>query len=186
MTDYGANMLEPACTVAHASLTPWSPDSAYRARCPVCPTGILMVYRNQVTLALQRLDRCIRCGQAFTYTDETIAGEPFESDQRPAKETRTMKLKPLQDRIVIKRLEADDKSAGGLYIPENAKEKPARGEVLAVGAGRYLDNGERAPMPCAVGDMVIFGKYQGNEITLEGEQYLIVSADDVLGVIEAS
>jgi chaperonin GroES len=95
-----------------------------------------------------------------------------------------MKIRPLQDRIIVRRLEADSVSAGGIIIPENAKEKPIQGEVLAVGNGRLLENGDCAPMGCAAGDTILFGKYAGTDVTLDGEDYLIIKADDVLGVVE--
>ena len=94
MTDYGANMLKTPLTVAHASLAPWSADSSYRAKCPACPNGILMVYRNEKTMALQRADCCISCGQRFHYTDESIAGEPFEPDNVYTASVRYNMLEP--------------------------------------------------------------------------------------------
>jgi chaperonin GroES len=102
----------------------------------------------------------------------------------PTKKTHHVKLRPLQDRILIRRLEADERSAGGIIIPENAKEKPVQGEVLAVGSGRFLDSGERAPVGCAPGDVVLFSKYGGTEVTLDGEDYLIIKADDVHGIVD--
>ncbi|HCG01692.1 MAG TPA: hypothetical protein DEV93_14245 [Chloroflexi bacterium] len=81
-TDYGANIWRATKHVSHASLDRWSVDSAFKSRCPRCSTGILLVYRNQKTLALQRADCCIRCGQRFHYTDESIGGEPFEPQEK--------------------------------------------------------------------------------------------------------
>ncbi len=98
--------------------------------------------------------------------------------------TTKVRLRPLQDRILIRRLEAEEKSPGGIIIPDNAKEKPVQGEVLAVGGGRILDNGERSPVGCEPGDVVLFSKYGGTEVTLDGEDYLIVRADDVHGVLD--
>lgn len=95
-----------------------------------------------------------------------------------------MKLRPLQDRIIVRRLEAESVSKGGIIIPENAKEKPVRGEVLAVGAGRFLESGGRTPVGCSPGDVVLFSKHGGTEITLDGEEYLVIRADDVHGVVE--
>lgn len=95
-----------------------------------------------------------------------------------------MKVRPLQDRVIVKRLEAESVSAGGIIIPDNAKEKPVRGKVLAVGEGRFLDSGERQPVDCKPDDVVLFQKYGGSEVTIEGEDYLIIKNEDILGVIE--
>ena len=89
-------------------------------------------------------------------------------------------LNPLDDRVVIKRLEADEKTAGGIVLPDTAKEKPQKGEVLAVGPGKLLDNGKRAPVEVKPGDIVLFGKYSGNEVELEGDELVIVRMDDIL------
>lgn len=94
-----------------------------------------------------------------------------------------MKLKPLHDRIVVKAAESEEKTAGGILLPDSAKEKPQRGEVLAVGPGKMLDSGERAPVDVTVGDVVLYGKYSGTEVTVAGEDYIILRADDVLGVV---
>ena len=95
-----------------------------------------------------------------------------------------MNLKPLNDRVLVKRLESEDKTAGGLYIPDTAKEKPQEGEVVAVGPGRFNDEGdERIPMDVNVGDKVIFSKYGGTEVKYGGEELLILSARDILAVI---
>ena len=96
----------------------------------------------------------------------------------------SVSIKPLEDRIVIKALEAEQTTASGLVIPDTAKEKPQEGEVLAVGPGRFNDNGgERIPLDIAVGDRVIYSKYGGTEIKHGGQEYLILSARDVLAVI---
>jgi chaperonin GroES len=92
-------------------------------------------------------------------------------------------IKPLQDRVLVKRLEAEEKTASGLYIPDSAKEKPQEGEVIAVGPGKYLDNGSRLELTVKVGDKVLFSKYAGNDIKLDGEEYLIMREDDILGII---
>jgi chaperonin GroES len=89
-------------------------------------------------------------------------------------------LSPLDDRVVIKRLEAEEKTAGGIVLPDSAKEKPQKGEVLAVGPGKLLDNGKRAPVEVKIGDTVLFGKYSGNEIEVDGEEVVIVRMDDIL------
>jgi chaperonin GroES len=93
-----------------------------------------------------------------------------------------MKLQPLEDRIVVKASEAESTTASGLVIPDSAKEKPQQGEVLAVGAGRRSDTGELIPMDVAVGDVVVYSKYGGTEITNDGDDLLILSARDVLAI----
>jgi chaperonin GroES len=89
-------------------------------------------------------------------------------------------LQPLDDRIVIKRLEAEEKTAGGILLPDTAKEKPQKGEVLAVGPGKLLENGKRASMEVKVGDTVLFGKYSGSEVKVSGEECLIIRESDLL------
>ncbi|HSF24716.1 MAG TPA: co-chaperone GroES [Blastocatellia bacterium] len=93
-------------------------------------------------------------------------------------------IKPLQDRIIIKRIEEGEQIRGGIIIPDSAKEKPQEGEVIAVGAGKKLDSGERVVMDVKEGDRVLFGKYAGTEVKLDDEEYLIMREDDILGVIE--
>jgi chaperonin GroES len=93
-------------------------------------------------------------------------------------------IKPLEDRIVVKAIEAETVTASGLVIPDTAKEKPQEGEVLAVGEGRYNDNGQRVPLDVKVGDKVLYSKYGGTEVKYAGEEYLVLSARDVLAVIE--
>ena len=95
-----------------------------------------------------------------------------------------MKVKPLHDRLVVKRLEEEEKTKGGIIIPDSAKEKPQEGRVIAVGDGKILDNGQKSPVSVKVGDKVLFGKYAGTEIKIEGEEHLILREDDVLAVIE--
>ena len=95
-----------------------------------------------------------------------------------------MKIRPLFDRIIVKRLEEDAKSGGGIIIPDTAKEKPQRGKVIAVGSGKLLENGKREPIEVKAGDQVLFGKYSGTEFKIEGEEHLILRADDILGIIE--
>ncbi len=94
-----------------------------------------------------------------------------------------MKLKPLGDRVVLKPLRDEEKTKGGIVLPDTAKEKPQKGEVVAIGSGRLLENGERAPLEVKVGDRVIFSKYAGTEIKIEGEEYLIVYERDILAVL---
>ncbi|SIO30561.1 co-chaperone GroES [Halodesulfovibrio marinisediminis] len=93
-----------------------------------------------------------------------------------------MNLKPLSDRVLVKRLEAEEKTAGGLYIPDTAKEKPSRGEIVAAGPGR-VENGNTIAMTVKVGDVVLFNKYAGNEIKIDGEEFLVMREEDVLAII---
>ena len=95
-----------------------------------------------------------------------------------------MKFRPLQDRILIKRVDREDKSSGGIIIPDSAKEKPQEGEVVAVGNGKRLDDGKIQPLDVKSGDRVLFGKYSGSEIKLDGEEHLILREDEVLGILE--
>ena len=98
------------------------------------------------------------------------------------KNAAATKIAPLADRVVIKATEDTETMRGGLYIPDTAKEKPQQGEIVAVGAGRYED-GKRVPLDCKVGDKVLYGKYSGTEVAVDGEQYLILRESDVLAVI---
>ena len=93
-------------------------------------------------------------------------------------------MKPLNDRVLVKRLESEEKTAGGLFIPDAAKEKPSKGEVVACGPGKLTKDGGRAPLEVKVGDVVLFTKYAGTEIKHEGEEYLIVSQKDILAVVK--
>jgi len=95
-----------------------------------------------------------------------------------------MNIRPLHDRVLVRRIEDEAKSAGGILIPDNAKEKPSRGEILAVGNGKHLDNGEVRALEVKVGDKVLFGKYSGNEVKVEGEELLVMREDDIVGIIE--
>ena len=95
-----------------------------------------------------------------------------------------MKIRPLYDRIVVKRIEQSEELQGGLFIPDSAKEKPQQGQVVAVGKGKRLEDGEVVPLDVQVGDRILFGKYSGSEIKMDGEEFLIMREDDVLGVIE--
>jgi chaperonin GroES len=95
-----------------------------------------------------------------------------------------MKLAPLDDRVVIKQSEAEQKSAGGIILPDAAKEKPQRGKIIAVGPGKILENGKRGEMNVKKGDEVLYAKYTGNEIEIDGENYVILHEGDILGVIE--
>jgi chaperonin GroES len=94
-----------------------------------------------------------------------------------------MNVKPLSDRVVVKPLEAEQKTAGGIIIPDNAKEKPQKGEVVAVGLGKISDNGQAIPMEVKKGDKVLYGKYSGTEVTVDGTEYMIMRESDILAVI---
>lgn len=94
-----------------------------------------------------------------------------------------MAFKPLHDRVLVRRVESDEKTAGGLIIPDSAKEKPAEGEIVAVGAGARDDDGDRIELDVKEGDKILFGKWSGTEITLDGEELLIMKESDILGVI---
>ena len=95
-----------------------------------------------------------------------------------------MNIRPLHDRVVIKRMEEERTSPGGIVIPDTAAEKPIRGEVIAVGKGKILENGEVRPMDLKKGDRVLFGKYSGTEVKVDGEEFLVMREDDVMAVIE--
>jgi len=95
-------------------------------------------------------------------------------------------IRPLNDRIIVRRMEEQEQMRGGLYIPDTAKEKPQEGEVLAVGNGKLLETGQRIAIDLKAGDRILFGKYAGTEIKLDGEEYLILREDDVLGVVETT
>jgi chaperonin GroES len=96
-----------------------------------------------------------------------------------------MKIRPLQDRILVKRLEGEETTKGGIIIPDTAKEKPSEGSVVAVGNGKVLENGTTMPLDVKVGDKVLFSKYSGSDVKIEGEDYMIMREDDILGIIEA-
>mgnify|MGYP001818618344 CR=1 FL=1 len=96
-----------------------------------------------------------------------------------------MKLRPLHDRVIVKRMEEERMSAGGIVIPDSATEKPVRGEVLAVGNGKILENGEKRALDINVGDKILFGKYSGTEVKVEGEELLVMREEDIMAVIEA-
>ena len=95
-----------------------------------------------------------------------------------------MKIRPLYDRIVVKRIEEKETVLGGIIIPDTAKEKPQEGEVVAVGKGKRLDDGKLVPLDVKAGDRILFGKYSGNDIKIDGEEYLIMREDEVLGVLD--
>jgi len=94
-----------------------------------------------------------------------------------------MNVKPLADRVLVKPLDAEEKTAGGIIIPDNAKEKPQKGEVVAVGPGKIADSGEKVPMELKKGERILYGKYSGTEVKVDGSEYLIMKESDVLAVI---
>ena len=95
-----------------------------------------------------------------------------------------MNIRPLQDRLVVKRMEEERTSAGGIVIPDSATEKPSRGEVLAVGNGKVLESGERFPLDVKKGERILFGKYAGTDIKIDGEEHLILREDDIIAIVE--
>ncbi|RMG09018.1 MAG: co-chaperone GroES [Planctomycetota bacterium] len=97
-----------------------------------------------------------------------------------------MKVRPLEDRVLIKPLEAEEKTSGGILLPDTAKEKQQRGKVIAVGEGKLLDSGERAPVSVKEGDVVVFGKYAGTEIKIDGEEHQIMRESEILAVLEGA
>ena len=95
-----------------------------------------------------------------------------------------MKIRPLQDRILVRRLEEEEKTKGGIIIPDTAKEKPQEAQVMAVGTGKVAEDGTVTPLDVKVGDRILLGKYSGSEVTLDGEEHLIIREDDVVGILE--
>ncbi len=94
-----------------------------------------------------------------------------------------MKIKPLHDRVIVKRIEEEEKTKGGIIIPDTAKEKPIEGKIVAVGSGKLLDNGKTLPLEVKKGDRILFGKYAGTEIQIEGEEHLIMREDDIIAIV---
>ena len=94
-----------------------------------------------------------------------------------------MKFRPLHDRVVVKRVEQEEKTKGGIIIPDTAKEKPQEGQVIAVGTGRVTEDGKKLPLALKEGDRILFGKYSGSEVKLDGQEYLIMKEEDVLGIV---
>lgn len=95
-----------------------------------------------------------------------------------------MNIRPLNDRLIVKRFDEEEKTKGGIIIPDNAKEKPQQGEVMAVGNGKLLEDGKRAALEIKKGDRVLFGKYSGTEIKIDGNEYLMMREEDILGIVE--
>ena len=106
------------------------------------------------------------------------------SAARPDSEEETMKIRPLQDRVIVRRVKEEEKTKGGLFIPDTAKEKPIEGTVVAVGNGKVLEDGSVRKLDIKEGDRILFGKYSGTEVKIEGEEHLILREDDILGVLE--
>jgi chaperonin GroES len=95
-----------------------------------------------------------------------------------------MKIRPLHDRVIVKRIEEEEKTKGGIIIPDTAKEKPIEGKVVAVGAGKLMDNGKKLPLDVKKGDRILFGKYAGTDIKIEDEEHLIMREEDIIAVVE--
>jgi len=95
-----------------------------------------------------------------------------------------MKMRPLHDRVIVKRMEGEEKTKGGIIIPDTAKEKPVEGKVMAVGAGKVLENGKKVPLQVKAGDRILFGKYSGTEVKIDGEETLIMREDDIIAIVE--
>lgn len=117
----------------------------------------------------------------------------YEADQNPAcyqlkkKETYEMaKFRPLHDRVLVRRVEADTKTAGGIIIPDTASEKPMEGEIVAVGSGHVNDNGDVRPLDVKEGDNVIFSKWAGTEVTIDGEELMVMKESDIIGIVDAA
>ena len=95
-----------------------------------------------------------------------------------------MEIRPLHDRVIVKRVEEEEKTKGGIIIPDTAKEKPIEGKIIAVGEGKILENGKKQPLEVKKGDKVLFGKYAGTDINIEGEEHLIMREDDIIAIVE--
>src|SRR6185312_10506136 len=111
-------------------------------------------------------------------------GPTFRNNSRCNGGLRSMNIRPLYDRIVVKRIEEKETMQGGLYIPDSAKEKPQEGEIVAVGKGKRLEDGKVVALDVKVGDRILFGKYSGSDIKLDGNEYMIMREDEVLGILE--
>ena len=108
---------------------------------------------------------------------------PDRAPARPMAQAPTMKLRPLHDRVLVRRVEEQDDKHGRIIIPDTAKEKPQEGQVIAVGTGRVTEDGKKLPLALKEGDRILFGKYSGSEVGLDGQEYLIMKEEDVLGVV---
>jgi chaperonin GroES len=125
---------------------------------------------------------CLSILQAYTGDWHSLRATANSKSDIPAKEDR-MKFRPLHDRVVVKRVDAEEKSAGGIIIPDSAKEKPSQGEITAVGPGGRDEAGKLIPIDLMVGDRVLFGKWSGTEVKLDGEELLIMKESDIMGVL---
>ena len=119
-----------------------------------------------------------------TFAASLFSGSPAAGYQRYAMETFAMKIRPLHDRVIVKRMEEERKTASGIVIPDTATEKPDQGEVIAVGAGKKDDQGKLIPLDVKVGDRVLFGKYAGQTVKVEGDELLVMREEDIMGVVE--
>jgi chaperonin GroES len=127
----------------------------------------------------------LKSGQGALFFQEDFDGESLPKHSVSSrKESWIMNIRPLHDRIIVERVEEETKTAGGLIIPDTAKEKPQQGKVIAIGKGKVTEDGKLLGMDVKVGDRILFGKYSGTEIKIEGKEYLMMREDDVLGVIE--
>jgi chaperonin GroES len=114
-----------------------------------------------------------------------VGVDPRAQDLQPLGQTeKSMNVRPLHDRIIVQRIEEGEQKIGGIIIPDTAKEKPQQGKVIAAGSGKAKDDGKRIPLDVKAGDLILFGKYSGQEIKLDGQEYLIMREDEVLGVLE--
>jgi chaperonin GroES len=140
-------------------------------------------------LALEHLECQKAAGTAGPQgSGPTSSGDPSANAAShpgdPASGGNTMKIRPLQDRLIVKRIDEEETTKGGIIIPDTAKEKPQEGKVIAVGKGKINDDGKLQPLDVKKGDRVLFSKYSGTEINIEGEEHLIIREDDVLGICE--
>jgi chaperonin GroES len=111
---------------------------------------------------------------------------PDRAPARPMAQAPTMKLRPLHDRVLVRRVEEQDDKHGSIIIPDTAKEKPQEGKVIAVGTGRVTEDGKKLPLALKEGDRILFGKYSGSEVKLDGQEYLIMKEEDILGIVGSS
>jgi chaperonin GroES len=118
--------------------------------------------------------------QAFPYQIESF----HKYSENLQEEMNQMKIRPLHDRVIVKRMEGEEKTKGGIIIPDTAKEKPVEGKVIAVGSGKVLENGKKVPLQVKEGDRILFGKYSGTEVKIEGEEHLIMREDDIIAIVE--
>jgi len=133
---------------------------------------------------LKNFSRGLESASADSYI-ESHGGTATHHLHNEGVTTMSTKVRPLHDRVIVRRLDEIEKSAGGIIIPDTAKEKPVEGEVLSVGKGKILENGDVRPLDVKAGDKVIFSKYAGTEIKLDGKEFLMMREDDILGVIES-